>query len=89
MKAARLYAAAVTRSGCTVAQTAVEVAALPAKPISAGLDAATASPPEADEKRGRGLRNAAEERAPLARLMAERCRNGRPGPGDMCPLKPR
>jgi hypothetical protein len=53
-------------SGCivgTVAETAVDVVSLPVKAVSAGVDAATTSQSEADEKRGRELRKADEERA--------------------------
>ena len=53
-------------SGCvvgTVAKTAVTVATIPVKVVSAGVDAATTSQSEADEKRGRELRKADEERA--------------------------
>ena len=45
--------------GCvvgTVAKTAVDVATLPVKVASAGVDAVTTSQKEADEKRGRALR---------------------------------
>lgn len=74
-------------SGCvvgTVAETAVDVATLPVKAVSAGVDAATTSQSEADEKRGRDLRKQDEERGRQARAMAERCRKGRPLPTDVC-----
>lgn len=73
--------------GCvvgTIAETAVDVATLPVKVASAGVDAATTSQSELDEKRGRELRKQDEERGKQARLMAERCRNGRPLPTDTC-----
>ena len=76
-------------SGCVVAETAAEVAALPVKAVSAGIDAATTSQSEADEKRGRELRKADEERGRQARLLEQRCREGRPLPGDVCPPSPR
>ena len=60
-------------AGCvvgTVAKTAVEVATLPVKVVSAGVDAATTSQSEADEKRGRELRKADEERARREREAA-------------------
>ena len=53
-------------SGCvvgTIASTAVDVVTLPVKAVSAGVDAATTSQSEADEKRGRELRKADEQRA--------------------------
>ena len=80
-------------SGCvvgTVASTAVDIATLPVKVVSAGVDAATTSQSEADEKRGRELRKEEERRGREARLMAERCRKGRALPSDICePPQPR
>ena len=62
--------------GCvvgTVAKTAVDVVTLPVRAASAGVDAVTTSQSEADEKRGRE-----------ARLAAERSRKGKPLPTDDC-----
>jgi len=62
-------------SGCvvgTIAKTAVDVATLPVKAVSAGVDAATTSQSEADEKRGRELREADERRAREEREAAKR-----------------
>ncbi len=64
-------------SACVVtslAKTAVDVVSLPVKVVSKGVDLATTSQSEADEKRGRQLR---EEGA--------RCARGRPLPTDFCP----
>src|SRR5687768_168016 len=75
-------------SGCvvgTVARTAVDVATIPVKVVSAGVDAATTSQSEADEKRGRELRKAEEARGRAARELEERCRKGRSLPEDVCP----
>ena len=75
-------------SGCvvgTVAKTAVSVATLPVKVVSAGVDAATTSQAEADEKRGREMRKQDEQRGREARAMAERCQRGRPLQTDVCP----
>jgi hypothetical protein len=50
--------------GCvvgTVARTAVDIATLPVKVAAAGVDAATTSQAEADQKRGRDLRKAEEQ----------------------------
>jgi isocitrate lyase len=61
-------------SGCVVsslASTAVDLATLPVKAVSAGVDAATTSQSEADEKRGRALRKADEQRA---REERKRCK---------------
>lgn len=49
--------------GCvasTIASTAVSVATLPVRVVSAGVDAATTSQAEADQNRGRRLRQAEE-----------------------------
>ena len=52
---------AIALAGCfTVAKTAVDVVTLPVKVVAAGVDAATTSQSEADEKRGRDLRKAEE-----------------------------
>jgi hypothetical protein len=74
-------------AGCivgTVAETAVDVVTLPVKAVSAGVDAATTSQSEADQKRGRELRKQEEERGRQWRLAYERCRKGRPLPTDDC-----
>ena len=74
-------------SGCvvgTVAKTAVDVATIPVKAASAGVDAATTSQSEADEKRGREIRKQEEERGRQLRLLEERCRKGQPLPTDDC-----
>lgn len=79
-------------SGCvvgTVAKTAVDVATLPVKAASAGIDAVTTSQAEADQKRGRQLRKEEEARGREARRMAERCRKGRPLPTDICQAQAR
>ncbi len=52
--------------GCvvgTIASTAVDIATIPVKVVSAGVDAATTSQSEADQNRGRALRKADEQRA--------------------------
>jgi hypothetical protein len=75
-------------SGCvvgTIAETAVDVVTLPVKAVSAGVDAATTSQSEADEKRGRELRKQDEERGRQQRAMEKRCRSGRPLATDICP----
>ena len=75
-------------SGCvvgTIASTAVDVVTLPVKAVSAGVDAATTSQSEADEKRGRELRKQDAERGRQQRAMEKRCRSGRPLATDICP----
>lgn len=59
---------AVGLSGC-LARTAVDIVTLPVKAVSAGVDAATTSQAEADQRRGRQIR---EEEERLGRL-ARRC----------------
>ena len=75
--------------GCvvgTVAKTAVDVATIPVKVASAGVDAATTSQSERDEKLGREMRKQDEERGRQWRLAWERCRKGKPLPTDNCAL---
>lgn len=75
-------------SGCvvgTIASTAVDVATLPVKVVSKGVDVATTSQSEADEKRGRELRKEEERRGREARELAERCRKGKERAEDICP----
>ena len=87
MKRVLLLVLPVLLSGCvvgTVAKAAVDVATLPVKVASAGVDAATTSQSEADEKRGREMRRQDEERGKQARLAQERCRKGRPLATDAC-----
>jgi len=80
-------------SGCVVgavADTAVGIAKIPVKAASAGVDAATTSQSEADEKRGREIRKQEEERGRQLRLLEERCREGLPLATDDCSsFKPR
>jgi hypothetical protein len=76
-------------SGCavtSVAGTAVGIVTLPVKAVAAGVDAATTSQAEADQKRGRELRRAEEERGRQLRLLEQRCRTGRRLPADDCRL---
>ena len=89
MRESRLFilAAIPLLSGCvvgTVASTAVDIVTLPVKVVSAGVDAATTSQAEADQKRGRELRKQEEARGRLAREMQKRCKKGRPLPTDDC-----
>ena len=73
--------------GCVVAavaDTAVAVATLPVKAVSAGVDAVTTSQKEKDEKAGRELRKQEEERGKQLRLAEKRCRKGKPLPTDDC-----
>jgi hypothetical protein len=87
MKRTLILLLPLTLSACvvgTVARTAVDVVTLPVKVVSAGVDAATTSQSEADEKRGREIRRAEEQAGRQARLAEERCRKGQPLPTDPC-----
>lgn len=87
MKRALIVLFSALLSGCvvgTIAKTAVDVATIPVKVVSAGVDAATTSQSERDEKRGRELRRQEEELGKQARLAEQRCRKGRPLPTDPC-----
>ena len=57
---------ALLLTGC-LARTAVDIVTLPVKVVSAGVDAATTSQAEADQRRGRELREAEEREGRLAR----------------------
>ncbi len=87
MKRGLIILLPILLSGCvveTVAKTAVDVVSIPVKVVSAGVDAATTSQSERDEKRGREIRKREEEAGKQARLAEERCRKGRPLPTDNC-----
>jgi isocitrate lyase len=77
-------------SGCvvaSVAKTAVDVATLPVKAVSAGVDAVTTSQSEADEKRGRDLRREEERRGKALRQWQDDCRK-RTRAGQPCDPQP-
>ncbi len=76
--------------GCvvgTIASTAVDIATLPVKVASAGVDAATTSQSEADENRGRKLRKAEEAAGKRLRQWEADCRKAK-ARGDLCPPRP-
>ena len=79
---------AVALAGCmTVAKTAVDVVTLPVKVVAAGVDAATTSQSEADEKRGRDLRKAEEAAGKRQRAWEKACKKAEKR-GEPCPLRP-
>ena len=87
MKKLAIFAILPLLSGCmvgTVAKTAFDVATIPVKVASAGVDAVTTSQAESDQKRGRELRKEEEKRGREARAMADRCKKGRALPSDSC-----
>ena len=71
----------------SIAKTAVGVVTLPVKAASKGVDLATTSQSEADEKRGRDLRKAEEQAGKRQRLWAEACRKAEAN-GERCPPPP-
>jgi len=75
---ATLALSATLLSGCLV-KTAADVVTAPVRVASKGVDLATTSQSEADEKRGRDLRKAEEELGKLNRRYEDRledCRDG-------------
>ena len=71
-------AAAFALHGC-LAKTAVDVATLPVKVASSGVDLATTSQAEADQKRGREIRQREERLGRLQRdyeRQIDRCGDG-------------
>ena len=87
MKKLAVLAVMPMLSGCvvaSVAKTAFDVATVPVKVASAGVDAVTTSQAESDQKRGRELRKEEERRGREARAMADRCKKGRALPTDSC-----
>lgn len=73
-----LACAALALQGC-LAKAVVDVATLPVRAVSAGVDAATTSQSEADEKRGRAIRKSEERLGKLDRdyeRQMEHCADG-------------
>lgn len=73
-----IAAAPLALGGC-LAKTAIDAATLPVKVASKGVDLATTSQSEADQKRGREIRQREERLAQLDRdyrRQLERCENG-------------
>ena len=73
---------AVDRDALGVARAAADVVTLPVRAVSKGVDVATTSQSEADEKRGREIRKREERLGELDRDFAkqsERCADGDDG----------
>ena len=66
MRMILLFVAPFMLGGC-LARTAVDIVTLPVKAASAGVDAVTTSQAEADQRRGRELRQAEEREGREAR----------------------
>ena len=91
MKHLLLLLAGLSLSGCvvgTLASTAVDVVTLPVRVASAGVDAATTSQSERDEKLGREIRKQDEARGRQWRLAWEWCQKGEALPTDDCSVSP-
>lgn len=71
----------------TIASTAVDVVTLPVKAASAGVDALTTSQSEADQKRGRRMREAEERYGRALRDWDRDCRRAT-ARGEPCPPRP-
>jgi len=71
----------------TVAETAVDVAVLPVKAVAKGVDLATTSQYEADEKRGREMRKAEEAYGKQLREWEKQCAAAQ-RKGEACPPRP-
>jgi hypothetical protein len=79
---------ALALGGCfTVAKTAVTLATLPVKVVAAGVDAATTSQAEADQKRGREARKAEQAAGKRQRAWEKQCRKAEKR-GEPCPPRP-
>jgi hypothetical protein len=72
------FAAALSLSGC-IARTAASVVTAPVRVASKGVDLATTSQSEADERRGRDLRHQEQRRGELERQyrrLSQQCGRG-------------
>lgn len=78
-----LALSSVLLSGCLV-RTAADIATAPVRIVGAGVDAATTSQSEADEKRGRELRRAEEELGRLERRYEHQLGECREGDDQAC-----
>ncbi len=71
MRTILLACTALLLQGC-IARTAVDLVTLPVRAVSAGVDAVTTSQAEADQRRGRQVRQEEERLGRLARLCERR-----------------
>jgi len=74
MRALFVLSFALLLPGC-IAKTAVDIVTLPVRAVSAGVDALTTSQSEADQRRGRQLREEDERRGREARRAERRNRD--------------
>ena len=75
--------------GCVISavRTAVDIVTLPVKVVAKGVDLATTSQSEADENRGRALREAEEAAGKKQREWEKACKKAEKH-GDPCPPRP-
>lgn len=78
-----LLALAPLTSGC-VAKAVVDVVTLPVKAVSKGVDLATTSQSESDEKRGKALRQRDERIGKLERAQSKAARQCDGGDDEAC-----
>jgi len=76
MRLILLVAAPLLLGGC-LARTAVDIVTLPVRAASAGVDALTTSQAEADQRRGREIRQAEEREGREARRREREARHER------------
>lgn len=76
MRLILLLASPFMLGGC-LARTAVDIVTLPVKAASAGVDAVTTSQAEADQRRGREIRQAEEREGREARRREREQRHNR------------
>ena len=76
MRMILLLAAPLLLGGCLV-RTAADIVTLPVRAASAGVDALTTSQAEADQRRGRELREAEEREGRAARRREQEERRAR------------
>ena len=76
MRMILLLAAPLLLGGC-LARTAVDIVTLPVRAAGAGVDALTTSQAEADQRRGRELREAEEREGRAARRREREARRAR------------
>jgi len=81
MRMILLLATPILLGGC-IARTAVDIVTLPVKVVSAGVDAVTTSQAEADQRRGRELRQAEEREGREARRREREARRERERAGE-------
>ena len=81
MRMILLLASPLLLGGCLI-RTAADIVTLPVKAVGAGVDALTTSQAEADQRRGRELREAEEREGRAARQREREQRRAREAAGE-------